>query len=50
MEIAIGIAIGLFLGGMAYLRATAKLTKTKLDDKALALGEKIEPFVKDKAK
>lgn len=45
MELALGIAIGLFLGGMAYLRATAKLTKSKTDDKLLELGEKVEPFV-----
>lgn len=45
MELVIGIAIGLFTAGMVYLRHTAKLTKTKVDDKLLEAGEKIEPFV-----
>ena len=30
---------------MTYLRATAKATKTTVDDKLLEAGEKIEPVV-----
>lgn len=50
MELVIGILIGLFTAGMVYLRRTAKLTKTTVDDKLLEAGEKVEPIVDKFAK
>ena len=45
IELAIAVAVGLFLGALATLRYTAKKTATLKDDKVLELLEKIAPFV-----
>lgn len=45
MELAIAVAVGLFMGAIVALRYIAPRTKNTLDDKALAVAEKIEPFV-----
>jgi len=39
------VAIAAFMAGMGFLRVVAPLTKTKVDDKLLAAGEKVEPAV-----
>lgn len=45
METVIIVVLAAYSALMTYLRATASKTKTKVDDKMLAAGEKIEPLV-----
>lgn len=41
----IAIVLGVYAAAMTYLRATAKVTHTQVDDKLLALGEKAQAIV-----
>lgn len=45
METVVIVVLALYAAVMTYLRASAAKTATKLDDKALEYGEKIEPVV-----
>ncbi len=45
MELAIAVAVGLFIGAVAALRYIAPRTKNTVDDAVLAAAEKVEPVV-----
>lgn len=46
MDLAIAVAVGVFIGLLAGLKIIAPKTKNKVDDKAVEYGEKAEPFVR----
>lgn len=39
------VVLAVYAAVMTYLRATAAATKTQVDDKLLAAGEKVQPIV-----
>lgn len=45
MTTAIIVALAVYSAAMTYLKATASKTKTTVDDKILAAGEKILPII-----
>jgi xanthosine utilization system XapX-like protein len=44
LAVAAGVAVGVLTGAVMALKAVAPHTKTTLDDKAVALGEKALPY------
>ncbi len=45
METVLIVVLAVYAAVMTYLRATAKTTETKVDDKILEIGEKAEAIV-----
>ena len=45
MELAIALAVGVFMGALVALRYIAPKTRNTKDDAVLAAAEKVAPFV-----